>query len=120
MGSNFMSILRERQFASEFPDNQSQEGNMISDANQMLAEISRPGGCPKHDPDFFPFPWKLIFSRFLIPQRGSVPHHLISRCETYLSFDIYKRFHSHKVVSEDFYRKTGLDGGQSSNVLGIL
>lgn len=60
------------------------------------------------------------FLRVLDPTRGICSTHMASRCEAYLFFDVYKRFHSRKVLSEDLYRKTELDGGWSSNVLWLL
>lgn len=41
---------------------------MISDANQMVAELSRPEGCSQHLLSFPLSPWKLTFSESLIPQ----------------------------------------------------
>lgn len=53
---------------------ESQEKNMISDANQMPAEISRPRGGPKHDLSFLAGSQEAYFLRVLDPTRGNLFH----------------------------------------------
>ena len=86
-----------------FKENENQEGNIViqtdtSPGLQALDEV-----CSMSQVSFC-FP-EDFFLMALDPTSSMAPRH-----KAYLVFDFYKRFHSHKVASEDFHSKTRLGG----------
>lgn len=93
---------------------------MISDTNQMLAEVSRPRRGPKNVPSFLLFPWRLPFSQFLIPQGVPLFHTAWLPDVTSTLTSTKDSAHTKQLVKIYTGGHGWEDGGWSSNVLWLL